>query len=113
MCDYPQLRLLSHKLNAPNVEGEGKFFIVLDIAKSINEIFIGDCILKTIQIPSGQTTICDDGHGKTIDYNDLRDSLEYFLRYRTYNAQNLELFLKGFNVCPISSASGTGIIDTP
>lgn len=100
---YKRLRVLSQKLTAPEVPVDEAFPIVLDIYKSVNEIFICDYILKTVQIPSNQTTVCVDSQGKTIDYNDIKDSLEYFLRYRNYNAQNLELFLKGFNVCPMSS----------
>jgi len=99
--DYNQLRLLSQKLTAPGVSAGEAYSIVLDISKSVNEIFISDYILKTIQIPSNQSAVCDSGQGKTIDYDDIKDSLEYFLRYRNYNAQNLELFLKGLNVCPM------------
>jgi hypothetical protein len=107
--DYQDLRLLSEQLSAPNVEPRDAFPIVLDVSKSINEIFICNYILKKIKISSNQTTTCVDNQGKMTSYNDIVDSLEYFLRYRHYNAQSLELFLKGLNMCPISSISETRI----
>ena len=80
--DYQDLRLLSEQLNAPNVESGDAFPIVLEVSRSINEIFICNYILKKIKIPSAQATACVDNQGKIISYNDIVDSLEYFLRYR-------------------------------
>lgn len=110
--DYKDLRLLSEQLNAPNVAPDDAFSIVLEISKSVNEIFICDYILKKIQIPLNQKTICVDIQSKTMSYNDIIDSLEYFLRYRHYSAQSLELFLKGLNMCPMNNASETKVIST-
>jgi len=101
--DYKALLALSQKLKAPGLSANKAFPVVLDISKSINEIFMCDFILDMIRIPPGQTTVCVGSKNKTIvGYNDIKDSLQYFLRYRNYNAQNLELFLKGLNVCPMS-----------
>ncbi len=71
----------------------------LDLCRSVNEIFITDVMLSLIQRnPSGK--VCAD-HGALFQYMDIQDSLQYFLRYRQYSAQDLELFLKGLDTCPL------------
>jgi len=99
--DYRIMGALSEKLVLLDNSAENRLSVVWDICKSINEIFICDFILQMIQIPSGQSILCDANRKKMMDYCDLKDSLEYFLRYRRYDAQGLELFLKGLNTCPI------------
>jgi hypothetical protein len=101
VSDYKQLRALSQNLVAQNIPVSEAYPTVLDISKSINEIFVCDYILKMIQIHTDQPVERVSCYGKTVNYTDIKDSLEYFLRYRSYNAHDLELFLKGFNVCPI------------
>jgi hypothetical protein len=97
--DYKALHEMSQKLTPLGIAQEDLFPFILDICKSINEIFICGFLIKMIQRPSRQTT-CDANRDKMVNYEDMKDSLEYFLRYRHYNAQSLELFLKGLNTCP-------------
>jgi hypothetical protein len=82
------------------------FEFITDICKSVNEIFITDVMLDIIQMPPlGGSTLCiksQTNDSTLVSYTDIKDSLCYFLRYRQYNAQELELFLKGLNVCPFS-----------
>jgi len=86
-----------------------EFDVVIDICNSVNEEFIADVMLDIIQIPpTGGSSLCIKNHAdsKLVPYTDIRDSLSYFLRYRHYSAQELEIFLKGLNVCPFSGADG-------
>jgi hypothetical protein len=98
--NYKTLHEISQKLPPLGIAQEDLFPLVLDICKSINEIFICSFLIKMIQMPPDQAT-CDGGQGKIVNYADIKDSLEYFLRYRHYNAQSLEIFLKGLNTCPV------------
>ncbi|GBU20202.1 hypothetical protein R80B4_00078 [Fibrobacteres bacterium R8-0-B4] len=87
-----------------------EFAVIIDICNSVNEEFIADVMLDIIQIPpTGGSSLCIKTHSdsKLVSYTDIRDSLSYFLRYRHYSAQELEIFLKGLNVCPFSVADGS------
>jgi hypothetical protein len=99
--DYKALREMSQKLTPLGIAQEDLFPFILEICKSINEIFMCDFIIEMIKIPPNQTT-CDADRDKMVEYEDMKDSLEYFLRYRHYDARGLELFLKGLNTCPAS-----------
>ena len=73
--------------------------LFLDLCKSLNELFITNFMLSLIQRqPTGD--LCADHH-RVFGYADLQDSLHYFLKYRQYTAQELELFLKGLDTCPL------------
>jgi len=72
----------------------------LDLCKSANELFIIDVMLSLIEIKP-MNPLCAD-KSKTMLLADLKDSLLYFLRYRQYSAQELELFLKGLKTCPFA-----------
>ena len=75
--------------------------IFMDLCKSINELFITDVMLSLIRRqPTGSA--CAD-RNKMFKYMDLQDSLHYFLKYRHYTAQGLELFLKGLDTCPLTA----------
>jgi hypothetical protein len=69
----------------------------------VNELFITDVMLSIIKLKP-TNPLCAD-KSKTISFADLKDSLLYFLKYRQYSAQELELFLKGLNTCPFANAS--------
>ena len=99
--NYNKLREIARTINIPDMPSNRAYSAVLDISKCVNEIFICDYMLEMIQILSGQATECSIDQNKVISYNNIKDSLEYFLRYRNYTAQSLELFLKGINVCPM------------
>lgn len=72
----------------------------LELCRSINEIFLTDAMLSfTRRARSGQVRCI--GHGELFQYIDILDSLQYFLKYRQYTAQELELFLKGLDTCPL------------
>ena len=67
-----------------------------DLCTSLNEVFITDFMLSMLQnqrLPEGKENT-DDGY---ISYMAIKDSLQYFLKYRHYSAQALELFLKGID----------------
>lgn len=73
--------------------------LFMDMCKSLNELFITDVMLSLIRrCPTRD--VCAD-QNKTFKYIDLKDSLHYFLKYRHYTAQGLELFLKGLDTCPL------------
>jgi len=73
--------------------------LLINLCKSINELFIVDVMLSQVRIqPTGGR--CTDW-SKTFRYEDIKDSLHYFLKYRHYTAQELELFLKGLATCPL------------
>ena len=71
----------------------------MELCKSLNEIFITDVMLSLTR-RHATAGYCNDRQ-KLFTYSDLKDSLHYFLRYRHYTAQGLELFLKGFDTCPL------------
>jgi len=79
-----------NKLNDP---------LFLDLCKSLNETFITDVMLSLIR-RRATGNFCAD-QSKTFTYADIQDSLHYFLHYRHYTAQELELFLKGLDTCPL------------
>ena len=84
--------IAENKLNDPTY---------LNLCKSLNETFIVDVMLSLIyRRPTGD--FCTD-RSKTFSYIDTQDSLHYFLMYRHYTAQELELFLKGLDTCPLVS----------
>ena len=87
--DFPGLH--DNLLNSPSME----------LCRSLNELFITDQMLSFIQIPSPAARQCANQSG-TFAYADIKDSLHYFLRYRQYTAQELELFLKGLATCPLA-----------
>jgi hypothetical protein len=94
--DYPDFK---HYPAFQKIQDESAFMLFLELCKSLNELFITNFMLSLVQMqPTGN--VCVD-HGKTFKYADLQDSLHYFLRYRHYTAQELELFLKGLNTCPL------------
>jgi len=88
----------------PEIDDNTLNSLFLDLCKSVNELFITDVMLSFIKIkPTGG--LCTDAttNKKILTYIDLKDSLHYFLKYRHYTAQDLELFLKGFNTCPLAT----------
>jgi hypothetical protein len=74
--------------------------LFLELCKSVNELFITDVILSLIKIKPTRGFCVDIN--KTVAFVDIKDSLHYFLKYRHYSAQGLELFLKGLNTCPLT-----------
>ena len=72
--------------------------VFMDLCKSLNELFITDVMLSLVE----QKTVGEfcSQRNKILSYMDLKDSLHYFLKYRHYTAQELELFLKGLDTCP-------------
>jgi len=83
----------------PSIDDELATSLFMDICKSLNELFITGVMLSMIARPSTNGT-CNE-RGKTFAYMDIQDSVHYFLKYRNYNAQDLELFLKGLDTCPL------------
>jgi hypothetical protein len=73
--------------------------LFMDLCKSLNEMFITDVMLSLVRRQSTKGFCAD--RGKTFKYSDIQDSLLYFLKYRHYTAQELELFLKGLDTCPL------------
>jgi hypothetical protein len=73
--------------------------LFIDLCLSVNELFITEVMLSFIQKPLTGSPCIEQGN--TFSYADMQDSLQYFLRYRHYTAQELELFLKGLNTCPL------------
>jgi hypothetical protein len=71
----------------------------IDLGKSLNEIFITGFMLSMIQMQDTKVVCAELDN--TFPHTDLKDSLCYFLKYRHYSAQALELFLKGFATCPV------------
>lgn len=88
------------------------FDAIIDVCKSVNEVFLTDAVLDIIQVyPTGESSFCaqnQDGGSRLVSYTDIKDSLCYFFRYRHYSAQELEIFLKGLNVCPFGGAVRSG-----
>jgi len=72
----------------------------MDLCMSMNELFITEVMLSFIQKRSTSDP-CKDQTNMFCS-TDLQDSLHYFLQYRHYTAQELELFLKGLNTCPLT-----------
>jgi hypothetical protein len=70
-----------------------------DLCTSLNEVFITRFILNAVLTKKTKDTCVNRDKG--FDYKDLQDSLQYFLKYRHYTAQNLELFLKGLATCSL------------
>jgi len=97
----PFLCSLSNYTDFPALNDDTLDSMFLDLCKSVNELFIIDVMLSLIKIKP-TNPLCAD-KSKTILLADLKDSLLYFLRYRQYSAQELELFLKGLNTCPFAS----------
>jgi hypothetical protein len=81
------------------IEDENVATFFLELCKSLNELFITNFMLSLIQRQSTGGGCAD--HSNTFKYVDLQDSLHYFLKYRHYTAQELELFLKGLDTCPL------------
>jgi len=96
----PFLCRLSNYLALPKIDDDTLNSLYLNLCKSINELFITDVMLSMIE-KKPTNGFCADRNIKTFSYIDLKDSLHYFLRYRHYTAQELELFLKGLNTCPL------------
>ncbi len=84
----------------PELADDALDSLFLDMCKSINEIFITDVMLSFIQRPPSRQ-VCMEAAG-LFKYIDIQDSLQYFLKYRQYTAQELELFLKGLDTCPLA-----------
>jgi hypothetical protein len=83
----------------PKLEDDTLNLPYLVLCKSVNELFITDFMLSLIRIKPTNASCVD--RARTFAYADLKDSLHYFLKYRHYSAQELELFLKGLNTCPL------------
>jgi hypothetical protein len=78
------------------------------IMTSINEIFICDFMIAMI----GKEALCKpcENYSELNDnFQDLQGSLIYFMQYRQFSAQQLEMFLKAINVCPMAHS----ITETP
>jgi hypothetical protein len=84
----------------PKIEDNLLDALFMDLCKSINELFITDFMLSMIRIPPTNSGCANQE--KTFSSMDTKDSLHYFLKYRHYTAQELELFLKGLNTCPLA-----------
>ena len=101
---WQRAKPFSCKLNdysaLPQLDDNVHDSLFLDICKSLNEIFITDIVLSLIRKQRPQANFPCVDRRKTFASEDIKDSIEYFLRYRQYTAQQLELFLKGLDVCP-------------
>lgn len=93
MCKF------SNYTELPQIADDTLDTLFMDLCKSVNELFITDVMLSLIEIKPTSGPCAD--RPRTFVYNDLKDSLHYFLKYRHYTAQELELFLKGLNTCPL------------
>ena len=96
----PFLCSLGKYTDFPELDDDTLDSMFLDLCKSANELFIIDVMLSLIEIKP-MNPLCAD-KSKTMLLADLKDSLLYFLRYRQYSAQELELFLKGLKTCPFA-----------
>ena len=95
----PFLCKIPHYEAFPKIDDHIRDSLFTHLCTSLNEIFITEFMLTMIE--RQQTSgVCVD-HGKTFAYMDLEDSLLYFLKYRHYTQQELELFLKGLDTCPL------------
>lgn len=90
---------LCKPINYPEIDDETLNSLFIDLCKSVNELFITDVMLSLVKIKP-TSSFCVD-RNQTLAFADLKDSLLYFLKYRHYTAQELELFLKGLNTCPL------------
>jgi hypothetical protein len=92
---------LSCKLHDYDAMPESKSLdpLFIDLCRSLNEMFITDVMLSLTRRRSTKGFCAD--RSKTFQYADIQDSLLYFLKYRHYTAQELELFLKGLDTCPL------------
>jgi len=95
----PFLCSLGNYTDFPALDDNTLDTLFLELCKSVNELFITDVMLSIIKIKP-TNGFCPD-RSKTVTVADLKDSLLYFLKYRHYSAQELELFLKGLNTCPL------------
>ncbi|MCL2163286.1 MAG: hypothetical protein FWH55_02600 [Oscillospiraceae bacterium] len=73
----------------------------ITLCESLNETFITDLLFSYININHEHSEVYCSEWEKKDKYQDLKGSLRYFLKYRHYSAQDLELFLKGADVCPL------------
>jgi hypothetical protein len=87
-----------YNYSVPSSGSKSSFSRYIDLGRSLNEIFISDFMLTMIQMRFTEVVCAEQNN--TLPYAALKDSLCYFLKYRPYTAQELELFLKGFATCP-------------
>jgi hypothetical protein len=97
----PFLCKLGNYTEFPELNDDTLDSLFLELCKSVNELFITDVMLSLIKIKP-TNGFCADIK-KTVAFADIKDSLYYFLKYRHYSAQGLELFLKGLNTCPLGT----------
>jgi hypothetical protein len=95
----PFLCKLNDYTDFPEIADDTLNSLFMDLCKSLNELFITDVMLNMIR-RTPTDGVCAD-QSKIYNYEDLKDSLHYFLKYRNYTAQELELFLKGLDTCPL------------
>jgi hypothetical protein len=68
---------------------------------SVNEIFLCNFIMAMIcKMDANGGDICTNYALVGDSFSDLMGSLVYFLQYRVFTAQQLEMVLKALNVCP-------------
>jgi hypothetical protein len=82
----------------PEIEDGLLNSIFRDLCMSLNELFIADVMLSMIKLYPTEDVCADIT--STFTRIQLKESLLYFLKYRQYTAQGLELFLKGLGTCP-------------